>query len=291
MEDKVRAAVRVVLSTGNLEDLTSRKVREAVEQSLGFPVAEYKEIIKDEINKCLLEQAPGDQVPQPIPQAVIATTAPGAVQPEQLVNVAVNPILSTHAPNAPEAKKRSQFIEGGASLPKKRRKKVEEVVQMEPVEESEAEEEEEEEEDQEFEVERVVARRVVEGAPHYLIKWKGYPDSDNTWEPEENLSCPVTLKLYEQRLPDFLDISARAEKLVEKLGGTSWTGYEQYKAYSSTLEKTATLIRKAASIQEKKGSLRVLKSSSLLRELLDIVKKGKNIKHEFDASGGVNTAK
>ena len=26
MEDKVRAAVRVVLSTGNLEDLTSRKV-------------------------------------------------------------------------------------------------------------------------------------------------------------------------------------------------------------------------------------------------------------------------
>ena len=31
---------------------------------------------------------------------------------------------------------------------------------------------------------RVGSRSLV----HYLIKWAGYPDSDNTWEPLSNLS-------------------------------------------------------------------------------------------------------
>ncbi len=35
----------------------------------------------------------------------------------------------------------------------------------------------------------------------YLIKWLGYPESDNTWEPAGNLQTPVLLKEYHRRVP------------------------------------------------------------------------------------------
>jgi len=44
------------------------------------------------------------------------------------------------------------------------------------------------EEDSEYEVERIVDKRVVEGITEYLVKWKGWEsEDDRTWEPEENL--------------------------------------------------------------------------------------------------------
>jgi hypothetical protein len=39
---------------------------------------------------------------------------------------------------------------------------------------------------------------------HYLIKWKGYPMSDNSWEPAENIQVKDLIKEYkkEQRRQD-----------------------------------------------------------------------------------------
>ena len=56
-----------------------------------------------------------------------------------------------------------------------------------------------EEEEEEYEVEAIVSDRIKKGKKQYLLKWKGYPDSENTWEDEESLNCPDLLLKYIQK--------------------------------------------------------------------------------------------
>ena len=49
----------------------------------------------------------------------------------------------------------------------------------------------------EYEVEKIVD--YDRNSQRYLIKWKGYPSDENTWEPLTNLNCPKLLHQYHRR--------------------------------------------------------------------------------------------
>jgi len=53
--------------------------------------------------------------------------------------------------------------------------------------------------EEEYEVEEILDRRKHYRKIQYLVKWKGYPLSEASWEPESNLNCPELLKAFNSK--------------------------------------------------------------------------------------------
>lgn len=65
--------------------------------------------------------------------------------------------------------------------------------------------------EEEYVVEKIMDKKIIRGKVHYYLKWRGYDESQNTWEPLENLDCEDLVKAYE-------------DDLAEKSGGASTSG-------------------------------------------------------------------
>ncbi|XP_037723650.1 uncharacterized protein LOC119555991 [Drosophila subpulchrella] len=69
--------------------------------------------------------------------------------------------------------------------------------------------------DAEFIVEKIVGKSFLNGRPHVLVKWQGYPIEQSTWEPLEEMDkCLDLVSDYEQQL--FNDCQEKAKAKVEK---------------------------------------------------------------------------
>ncbi|OAY44508.1 chromo domain-containing protein LHP1 [Manihot esculenta] len=67
-----------------------------------------------------------------------------------------------------------------------------------------------------FEIEAIRRKRVRKGQLQYLIKWRGWPETANTWEPLENLqSCSDVIDAFE----DSLRSGKSSRKRKRKYGG------------------------------------------------------------------------
>jgi len=57
--------------------------------------------------------------------------------------------------------------------------------------------------DEEYEVEKIISKRMRKGKIEYLVKWKGWENpEDNTWEPIANLECKELMEEYEKNHPE-----------------------------------------------------------------------------------------
>src|ERR1700730_3255837 len=89
--------------------------------------------------------------------------------------------------------------------------------------------------EEEFEVERIISHRCHGRSRtlQYLVKWKGYPESNNTWEPAAQIHAPDLLKAYHRRRP--LEQIKAALLRRPKIILPYWTHLHAYPLRSSTL--------------------------------------------------------
>lgn len=71
----------------------------------------------------------------------------------------------------------------------------------------------------EYVVEKVVDKKKEGGKILYFLKWKGYSETDNTWEPKENLDCPDLIEAFEEEYAERMKAKKAAAASERKKPG------------------------------------------------------------------------
>ena len=81
-----------------------------------------------------------------------------------------------------------------------------------------------EEEEEEYVVEKIITHRWTKfGRKEYYLKWKGYGEEYNTWEPVENLHCEQLINDYVSRTEGEKMVNKQKEEyVVEKILDHRW---------------------------------------------------------------------
>ncbi|XP_055541409.1 heterochromatin protein 1-like [Wyeomyia smithii] len=82
--------------------------------------------------------------------------------------------------------------------------------------------EEEDDEEEEYEVQDIIDHRKERGGKLvYRIRWKNYGEDDDTWEPEDTLSCPDIIKKYKAKMEKEESSATPAKKGKPAKGGSA----------------------------------------------------------------------
>ena len=103
--------------------------------------------------------------------------------------------------------------------------------------------------DKTYTVECIKGHRKKGDKIFYLIKWYGFPDSENTWEPEENLSCPKILKEYKTRISQ-----GQKKRIIEKKSVQSKQIIEKHQTRKTVRNKHIAMHKHINSEKEKQVS-------------------------------------
>ncbi|KAF5269891.1 hypothetical protein FQR65_LT05690 [Abscondita terminalis] len=111
----------------------------------------------------------------------------------------------------PNETKKKRKSEKRVSSSSKKSKKPEPVSEDEQDTEEEKKEE-EEDDDTKYEVEEIMDEKMMKGVRHYLIRWKGYDEDGDTWEPETTLDCPDLIKRFKEKSNDENESPKKGKK-------------------------------------------------------------------------------